>query len=174
MSDLAGLLQALRHLYQHAAEPSSDAAHAQALPLLPVLVAACQHAVELLTSPAREVSQTWPAECACVGSERKPGVQKKCCVQAADASHLLKVLAICGSFRYDPGELFMVLADAVLVEGSSCSKQVGPPRHSWRPGWCKPQRRPQARAGAGHLPRAARRAQPHSKPAGGGSRLGND
>lgn len=48
--DLSRILQALQHLYRHAAEPATDAAYAQVQPLLPAMEAGCSRATELLQS----------------------------------------------------------------------------------------------------------------------------
>ena len=48
MRSLAQMLEALQHMYRHAAEPASELAYAEARPLLPVLEAACQRVSALL------------------------------------------------------------------------------------------------------------------------------
>ena len=53
---LAKILAGLQNLYKHAAEPKSESAYAQALPLCPVLAAACQRSVQLLGLSQDQVS----------------------------------------------------------------------------------------------------------------------
>ena len=54
-SSLLSIVDALQHLYRHAAEPSSELAYAQAKPLVPVLAAACTRALELLLGEHQKV-----------------------------------------------------------------------------------------------------------------------
>ena len=56
-SNEAGAVQvvtALRHLHQHAAEPTSELAYAQARPLVPVLDAACRRLLQLFAMPEQQ------------------------------------------------------------------------------------------------------------------------